>query len=506
MRFVTRDMVVAAIFGITSIFFNDASHAEENLILASQPESETSQDFLDTELGEGNADGAVFASQADAEREQRLAALHKAAASPYKTMFWNNDFDYLEDPLYSQWHLGETLKRIPIGESAKLDIGGAYRLRYHNEHNMAQLGLTGLDDQFILHRTRLYANLEFRDWFRFYFEGMDAVSELEDTPPRGNAEDRAALWNLFGDFLLLSCDCGDLSVRVGRQEMIFGAGRLIAPLRWGNVGRTFQGVSAAWKGENVDSTFFWTNPVEVDPFAGNGPDRSRDFWGFHSTLHAYENSTTDLFFYRLVRDSGATFDVNTFGGRFEGERGPWACEIWGAGQFGDVGAASQSAWACSTGLARTFSMPGSPTLWAYFDYATGDADGNGFNQLFPLGHKYMGFMDFFARRNLQDVNFQLTMKPADRVKCLMWWHIFSLQNANDVPYNINLTPFAATAGGDRDLGQELDLVTQITLTERSNLILGYSHFFTGDWYRTNPSPPVFDGDADFFYSQYVVTF
>ena len=189
-------------------------------------------------------------------------------------------------------------------------------------------------------------------------------------------------------------------------------------------------------------------------------------------------------------------------------------EGWVAGQFGEVAGASQSAWAYTFGVGRNFPCVfWTPTLWAYFDFATGDKDGNGYHHFFPLSHKYLGFMDFFGRRNIQDVNFLLTAKPAKKLKLLAWWHIFRLQNIADIPYSVVMGPSPAPVpgaalvpGGSSDLGQELDLVASYNITDRTNLVLGYSHFWAGDFFSTNPSPGLFDGDADFYYVQFTENF
>ncbi|MCA9208087.1 MAG: hypothetical protein KDA55_07005, partial [Planctomycetales bacterium] len=39
------------------------------------------------------------------------AKLKKKVAGAYKPVFYDNDFSYLCDPCYCDWHLGEALKR-----------------------------------------------------------------------------------------------------------------------------------------------------------------------------------------------------------------------------------------------------------------------------------------------------------------------------------------------------------------------------------------------------------
>ena len=120
----------------------------------------------------------------------------------------------------------------------------------------------------------------------------------------------------------------------------------------------------------------------------------------------------------------------------------------------------------------------------------------------PLAHKYLGFMDFYGRRNIEDFNLQLTAK----LKLMLWWHIFRLQDRDDVPYSVIMTPEVPIPGGSPKLGQELDLLASWTINPRMHMLLGYSHFFTGDFYRTNPSPPPFAGDANFYYTQFSLKF
>ena len=437
----------------------------------------------------------------------RAADLAKAVASSHKVVFWKNNFDYLDDPAYDDWHVGECLKRHRIGPCSVLDVGGSYRLRYHNEQGIRRLGVTGNDDEFTLHQTRLYGNLEIGRSVRLYAEMIDAVSFDENFPPRGTEENRTDMLNLFGDFLLHEGCRGDVTLRVGREELIYGAQRLVSPLPWGNTRRTFEGGKLVHKYAGWDTQAFWVRPMNVNPLRFDTPDQSREFMGIYATHKVDKTTTLDLFFLRFLETDAAGFDYNTFGCRYEGGRGPWVCEGWLAGQFGEVGGATQSAWAYTLGLGRKFSsIPWKPTLWAYFDFATGDDNGNGFHHLFPLGHKYLGFMDLFGRRNLEDINFRLTATPTKKVKLMLWWHIFHLQNRNDVPYNVNLTPFVPVAGGSSYLGQELDLTLAYKITPRANVLLGYSHFFTGDWYRTNPTPPPSSQDADFYYVQFIQNF
>ena len=64
---------------------------------------------------------------------------------------------------------------------------------------------------------------------------------------------------------------------------------------------------------------------------------------------------------------------------------------------------------------------------------------------------------------------------------------------------------APVPGQNDNLGEEIDFAISYNMTPRTNLFIGYSHYETGKFYRTNPTAP-FAGDADFFYSQWLVRF
>jgi len=431
-------------------------------------------------------------------------------AKSHKGMFYDNNFDYLCDPCYGNGYLGDNLKRLGIGDAITVDVGGQYRLRSHHERNMRGLGLTGVDDDFLLHRTRLYVNTEIGSRVRVYAEMLDAVSNYENFGPRPIEENRTDLQNLFVDAVAMDNYNGTLTARVGRQELVYGNQRMVSPLDWANTRRTFDAVKLLWKGQNWDVDGFRSRPLRRDTVQVDPPNLDREMYGMYSTYKGLPNDKLDLYWLALdFHDAGFLYD--TFGARYSGNRGPWLYEFEGAAQFGqNADGSGHSAGAFTLGVGRKFDCAlWNPTLWLYYDWASGDDTvGNGYHHYQPLAHKYLGFMDLFGRRNIEDANVLFTMQPHKKVKLLLWYHILWLANINDVPYNVNMTPFAGLAGGtagSRDLGQELDVIANFLIAPRVNLLFGYSHFFAGDFYATTPGVP-YNGDADFFYTQFHVNF
>ena len=444
---------------------------------------------------------------------EKVAAAKKKFASAYKPVFYDNDFSYLCDPCYCGHWPGDNLKRICLlGGHGVLDIGGQYRFRHHNEHNFRGLGLTGNDDQFDLHRTRIFANLELGDSIRAYAEYIDAAEFNENGNARPIEVNRSDMLNLFVDAKLYEgCD-SELWFRGGRQELIYGAQRAVSPLDWANTRRTFQGYKGMYKTGNWAIDGFWTNPIYANDVHFDSPNQQQQFFGTYATNKDWYGKTLELFYLGYLNETNPNdFEFHTVGSRIEGSMGALNYEGWGAYQFGsNTDGSSHNAGAFTFGLGHTWKDHcWKPALWAYYDWASGADElgaGNGYHHLFPLAHKYLGFMDLYGRRNIQSPNVRLSLSPTDKVTLMVWYYYMQLQNINDTPYSVVMTPFnPGNAPGSRELGHELDFTITYNRTPRDSVLVGYSHFFTGNYYRTTAGVPT-SSDADFLYIQYQVNF
>lgn len=456
--------------------------------------------------------GADAAAKKKAEDAKKKSAeeLKKKVATAYKDPFYQNDFSFLKDPNYNGFHLGEDLKQVAIGPGM-LDFGGQYRLRYHNERNMRGAGLTGRDDEFLLDRTRFYFDYKANKRLRLVSEFLDAGSSWEQFTPRAIEVNHLDAQNLFVDGVLIDDCSGKLTGRVGRQELLFGAQRLISPLDWANTRRTFDGARLTWSNSDRQIDGFWTRPVIVNIDRFDSPNLDQQFYGIHAQNKTFVNSQVDTY-YLGFHNELIDQRVHTLGGRVAGEADSILWDNEAGYQFGHNPDGSEiSAAAITVGLGRKLGGNMKPALWMYYDWASGDRSvGNGWNHLFPLGHKYLGFMDLFGRRNINDVNAQLAFAPSDKWNVLLWYHYFFLADGNQGPYNIVLAPFnGGGTVGSRDVGHEIDVLATRKMSARSDLVLGYSHFFAGKYYdlsQTSSGAALFNGDADFFYTQWHVNF
>lgn len=435
----------------------------------------------------------------------------KPPANPYKGVFYDNDFRYLEKPDNQYHYFGDIAKRRQVCDSLIVDAGGEYRLRQHNEHILTR------NNNFLLQRTRLYGDVHADDWFRAYAEAIDATSAWEDLPPRPTEENRFDALNLFGDARIIDGNGGDLWLRAGRQELLYGAQRLISPLDWSNTRRTFDGVKMFWRGEKWDVDGFWTRPVPFSQHVNNdhnfdAPDPNQEFFGLYASRKDWKNHKLDLYYLRLAKYDGVVpFQNHTFGSRYEGKCEAWLWEAEAGYQFGGFGPLDHSAGFYTLGGGRKLQRFGwNPVVWVYYDWASGDRDPTDgvhgtFNQLFPLGHKYFGWMDIVGRQNIEDWNFQLTLTPRPNLEFILWWHVFHLQQARDALYDAAGTPIRVdpTGAAGSDVGNEADLSLRWTFRPRADVLFGYSHLFPGPFLLHTPGGA--EG-RDFYYTQFSLRF
>ena len=415
-------------------------------------------------------------------------------ATAFKSVFYDNDFSYLNDPEYHGHCFGDCWKVMPVGdcgECGTFDIGGQLRLRYHHEVGMGQdvsgPGALRFEDtvhDILLSRFRLYGNWRPSESMRVYVEGIFAdVTDDDGTYlPRPIDRNHGDFLNGFIDYTF---DEGR-TIRVGRQELIYGAERLISPLDWGNTRRTFEGVKVMVKEGDWAIDGFYTHFVPVVPNRLDEADYDQPFYGVYATYTGQCNDTLDLYYighdnHNAQAPITGDFSLHTLGGRLYGSRGDWLYEVEGGVQFGRQSGLGldQDAGFATGGIGRKYpKYPWTPTIWFYYDYASGNFPGgdfNRFNQLFPLAHKYFGFIDAVQRSNIESPNVLLTMKPHKKVNFVMWYWYFLANSPTDVVPSIGGTPVQSTTR--THLGDELDLIAKYAISPRSNILFGYSHFW-----------------------------
>jgi len=443
----------------------------------------------------------------------------------YSALRQNDDWSVLaghDTKTTGDWF--DRIKYIPLSDDGEiwLSLGGQLRIRLESWENFGFGGAN--DDEFTLYRALVHADLHLGPNVRFFVEGKGAFSDDRQLPG-GNRTldvDELALQQMFFDVKVPLADDHSVTFRLGRQEFLFGNQRLVSPLPWANTLRHWDGVSVIYKGAGWKATGFYTHFVPVDKFDFNEPDAQTEFWGVYATgkFPCLEAINLDLYYLGLSRENQVTFngttgteDRHTVGGRIWGKIGDTAFdyELEGAYQFGNFAQADISAYMVAAELGYSFTdVPTGPRVYIGFDYASGDDSPGGdvetFNQLFPLGHKYLGYIDIIGRQNIVDLSYGVKFKPHKKFIVMFQQHFFWRAEKADGVYNAGgglvRAGNATFPGGSRYLGSEIDITVTYKHNAHLKLQAGYSHFFAKSFIGASGA----NSDIDFAYFQTIFNF
>ncbi|MBT8486542.1 MAG: alginate export family protein [Phycisphaerales bacterium] len=411
----------------------------------------------------------------------------------------------------------DRLKHLDLGDGNWLSFGGQGRLRLEDFSNFG-FG-PGNDDTYLLWRFLLHADLHLGENLRLFTQGKTAGATERELPGGRRALDADSLdlEQLFLDVVIPLDADATLTLRPGRQAFSFGKQRLVSPLPWANTLRRWDGLSGVLKAGGWTYTGFASQFVPVRKYEFNDAESDIEFAGLYATgPWAGTDTSVDLYYLYLSREQ-ATFngtsgreERHTLGGRLAGALPApgLTYDVEGAYQLGEVGAGDIDAW--MVGARLTYALPdvgGAPAVYLGIEHGSGDRTPGGdvetFNHLFPLGHAYFGYIDAIGRQNAVDLLAGVSLTPAAGWKADLSGHLFWRPSDEDALYNAGggvLRP--GGAGTDEEIGAEIDLTVKYRFDRHLAALVGYSHFFAGDFIeQTGPSD-----DIDFVYVQLEYTF
>ena len=416
----------------------------------------------------------------------------------------------------------DRLKFIPLDpdENVWLTLGGQVRERgEYFGHFLFGDSEPKQSDGYLLSRFRLSADLHVTRYVRMFAEGRSALA-LDRALAGGRTTsfvDELDLMNGFADIMIPLGQSASLTLRGGRQELLFGSQRLVGPGDFSQVPRTFEGGAAIGQIAGWTITPFWVQPVLVDKYRFNQSTSDQELFGVFGTgplvvvpvnLDLYwlgANNKTASLNRTIGRERR-----HTLGGRVWGKLGATGLdfEVEGAAQFGSLGRGDVAASMVTTVLGYTLPGPSlSPRVYLEFDYASGDDKPGGdvgtFNPLFPNNHSYLGYMDYVGRQNLVSPNAGLSLSPIQGLTLSLQQYFFWRESDRDALYNKSggvLRPGSTTTA--RYVGAETDALATYNVTRHLQGYAGYSRFFTGEFISKTGK----DKDSDFYYLAIQYTF
>jgi hypothetical protein len=445
----------------------------------------------------------------------------------YTLSRWDEDYRYMRDPAEddSPRDFFDPIKYIKLNDKGDiyLSLGGQVRYRYEHFNDFNFGAGPQDDDGYHLIRMLAHADLHVGDNLRFFVQGKSSLIEDRDGGPRAVDADEIDIQQAFGEYTFhFNGERDRAMIRAGRQDLIYGAQRLIGVSDWTNVRRTFDGVRGSIGLGNQTIDLFWVRPVIVDKERLNSSDDNSDFAGIYDVISLPDfmreaRTKLDLYFLWLGRDNPtgvSDSDTFTVGAHAFTNPKPWDLDIEADYQFGNAAEGGDiNAWSIAIEGGYTLSgVTWTPRLILGFDAASGDddptdGDHETFNQLFPSGHPYFGYIDVIGRQNIVDAHAGINVQFARNVTGLLEQYFFWRESKHDALYNAQGAPLIGGGlSSSAYIGSEFDALLTVQFDRHWSAYVGYSHFFAGDFVQNAGSGTGADNDIDFVYGSLMFTF
>jgi len=343
--------------------------------------------------------------------------------------------------------------------------------------------------------TRLYikAKRDFENGFSVYLQPQ-VISITQHTAAAGTQKLSQA--DLLQSYLDYKSDA--FSVRVGRQQLVYGDQRLLGHLGWKDVARTFDGVKAGYKSGKIAVDAFVVSPADIvamTPSSTSPRGASLVTWdkrvltGVYGTYHMDKKSGADAYFINWKHNDGIGRNMNTYGAR-------------GFGQWGAIDATAEAVFQSGTWLtgvsqrASAYAVKAGYKIDTWktrfgieYDYSPGDDKidaGTHKNFVFPFhtNHAHYGEMDRFSWANMKDIRLSVKTSPTQNLTLHGNVHFLSLDKAQGDWLNVVGAGVLYAGNGaytETDAGTEVDLkaVYKVASIKDLTLVANYAVFNPG---------------------------
>ena len=393
----------------------------------------------------------------------------QAANRPHLNPFpAEQDWSFLADPAARTDAL-DRFKYVPWGENPQHYV--SFGLEYRTEYEYFDNWMFGAGPQdpngYVMSRVMPHVDLHVGPNLRFFTElKFDYNAGRNGGPRPGIDEDR-------GDFHQGFLEMGShvsreqgTSLRIGRQEVVLGTGRLFDNNEGPNVKLSFDGARLITQTAHIRWDNFVLKPVEDNPgFFDDAPNHAQTAWGSYLTapLSITSRGQVDLYYLGLATES-ATYNRGsanelrqTIGARFfrvpdTGLDYNWELNA----QLGSFGADRIRGWSVSTETGYTFSHTRfHPRPLLRVDAYSGDHNPAGhtlgtYNPYFPRGAYFTPKeIPSLGNQNLMDLHPVLQFLARQNVTGEISWNWYWRESPKDGVYAFGSTALIDSSNGSR---------------------------------------------------------
>ncbi|MEL6557364.1 MAG: alginate export family protein [Bacteroidota bacterium] len=390
-----------------------------------------------------------------------------------------------------------SLKLISLNkdEDVLLTLGGEYRVRLESFTNELY---SPEDDHFYSQRVDFHASLKIKQRIRLFAELYHGFTSEEQ---RVLESDQIDLHQGFLEVLLVDKPSASMTLRLGRQEIGYGASRLIGIREGPNMRRSFDLVNLSYRKPKGSLNLIYGKELTYgfDSFDNTSRFFDEDaqnpvIWGAYMQDNLVNGIGKLDFYYFGFKVNTARFnDVigeetrHSVGVRSYGKAGRFSFNTELIYQFGTLGDSDISAYNFETDWGYYLSESGwKPKIGLRLDFSSGDrAVGDGkiqtFNPMFVNPAIY-SLAAVNTPANLTGFHPNLTFYPSEKLSVYMDYALFYRTTSSDGLYSP--PRFLLRESGsviDRHIGDVLGIQINWEINRHMAFDLRSSIFFAGDF-------------------------
>jgi hypothetical protein len=421
----------------------------------------------------------------------------------YQLFRYDEDWSSLADDSHRSDRL-DPLKYISLGQPGWfLTLGGEAREKFELLDQPA-FGVGPADSNgYLLQRYLLSSDFRLGSHFRFFVELQSGLEDGRNGGPRPTDLDRLDAHQAFLDWKIAGSEGQGTTLRLGRQEMGFGSGRLIAPAEGLNLRRSLDGVRINVKKGKVNWNASALRLVRAEPgIFDNVPDHTQTFWGTGFTMPRPFWKIANIGVYYIGFDNkksvfskGVGREIRETAGAHVWKRsgGGWDYDDEAVTQWGSFRGAPVRAWALSADTGYTFDrLRFRPRIGFRSDGASGDRGPQhralgSFDPIFPAVPVYSGPSALLGPTNLIDATPSLRWQFTKQISLILESSSFWRESRHDSVYSPFVTPIRpANPNAGRYVATAPSATVAWQATRHTFYSVIYTHFLTGDFFQGAP--------------------
>ncbi|MEM7574637.1 MAG: alginate export family protein [Bacteroidota bacterium] len=421
---------------------------------------------------------------------------HNSEAPLILTTRAEEDYSSLNNNDSTDFFLKE-VKYIPLSSSQDtyLTLGGGYRARLDHTRN----GNFGTEDETsYLQRLDFHAALNFNNRVKLFTEFYHGFSSAGEVTLQSDDID---LHQAFIDWKVLDGEDRMIKLRLGRQEIGYGASRLVGIRNGPNIRRSFDmgQVRMQFQKTKIDVFYGAEVGVSANPFDNastlfNSNTSNPELWGVYLNTSLHENlRSLDLYYLGFHSDLSAFNDVSaeetrhSFGLRSYGSLGRFTYNtelIFQSGKLGnsDVFAYNfETDWKYLLVNRRWKLQIGLKLDWSSGDRETGDNRIGTFNPIFVNPGIY-SLASVNTPANMFSFHPNVGIRPSKNLYVYFDYAFFFRTQTSDGFYRPpRFLSRPATASSDTFLGETFGLLINYEFNRNISLDLVTYYFLTGSF-------------------------